>query len=80
MDFNYSIKLHMTLIKTKKANECDDDGKIDEKNLIKFDGRNVLENFADYEFGSFEVSKIHMAILGTIDNDGFYKTTTQIQF
>lgn len=77
-----TVQLHMTLINVKHASKDDDDDvqtKFKRTNY-EFDARNILENYSDYEFGSFDVSEIHMAIISTEDTDGFYKCTTHVTF
>lgn len=46
-----------------------------------FDARNILDKYADYEFGQQLITEIHLAIMKSSDtNNGFYKCTTSIQF
>lgn len=70
-----TVKLHMTLAKTNNAEQ--DRQKFRNKT---FDARNILEKYADYDFGSQTVHGIHLAVRRSKDEDGFYKTTTTIQF
>lgn len=89
-----SVKLHMTLINVTNGSTDDDDGDgggsssrtTDANNRNKsrangFDAQNILDKYADYEFGQQNVTKIHLAIMKSSDaNNGFYKCTTSIQF
>lgn len=68
-----NVKLHATLITTKYA---EDDAN---KRKLRFDARKILEQFSDYEFGSFEMNDIHLAICKSKDEDGYYKLTTNIK-
>lgn len=72
----------MTLIKANAENDdVDASNKQNFKSKSKsFDARRVLEEFAEYEFGSQNVNVIHLAIMETKDVDGFYKCTTSIRF
>lgn len=82
----------MTLINASSSstNE-DDDGNdggggnrgADNRNKIRktFDARNMLDKYADYEFGQQTFNEIHLAIMKSNDTtNGFYKCTTSIQF
>lgn len=46
-----------------------------------FDARNILDKYADYEFGQQFITEIHLAIMKSSDSqNGFYKCTTSVQF
>lgn len=76
-----TVKLHMTLINFRNAKDDDDNVQSKSKPTNhNFDARSILEKFSDFEFGSFDVSEIHLAIIGTEDTDGFYKCTTHVTF
>lgn len=71
----------MTLMKANRENDDEDDDTNKRKFKSKsFDVRRVLEEFADYEFGSQDINDIQLAIIQTNDVDGFYKCTTSIRF
>lgn len=81
----------MTLINASSSATDDDDNdggggssgstnnnrhKIRPKN---FDARNILDKYADYEFGQQTLTEIHLAIMKSNDaKNGFYKCTTSI--
>lgn len=77
-----TVKLHMTLINARYASEDDDDDVQSKSKATnyKFDARSILENYSDFEFGSFDVSDFHLAILETEDTDGFYKCSAHVTF
>lgn len=71
----------MTLVNVKSGvTEDDDEDSKQRIRLKRFDARHILEKYANYEFGSQELSEIHIAIMGSKDADGFYKCTTSIKF
>lgn len=49
-------------------------------NAKRFDARQILDKYGQYEFGSQELHEIHIAIMRSTDTDGFYKCTTSISF
>lgn len=81
-----TVKLHMTLINSKNDDDDEDDGdgngaKKNKRIVSKFDARNILENLANNEFGTFDVTEIRLAIMKTKDTTtGFYKSTASIEF
>lgn len=71
----------MTLINASHADNETDDGTKSQKIRGKtFDARNILDKYAKHDFGSQVVNEIHLAILKTKDDDGFYKCTGSVQF
>ena len=64
------VKLHVTLINTQFANG------MELENDRTFDGRAVLEKYANYEFGSQKFREIHLSMRYTTSTDGFYEATT----
>lgn len=74
------VKLHMTLINTKNSVD-DDNGQMKYFKYPTFDARHLLENYGDFDFGTQEISEIHLAIMKTTDeSNGFYKSSIIIQF
>lgn len=67
------VKLHVTLINTRFAHGAD------AENDRTFDGRRVLEQYADFEFGSQIVSEIHLSMRYTTSTDGFYEATYRLK-
>lgn len=72
--------MHMTLINAKGGGDDDDGIRATKVKRKTFDARNILENYAKYDFGCQTVNEIHLAIMNSKDNDGFYKCTTSITF
>lgn len=72
----------MTLINAKQANKNEDDEENNQKFKGKktFDARHILENYSQYEFGTEQVNEIHLAILRSKSDDGFYKCTSSVRF
>lgn len=68
------VKLHVTLINTRFSNGTE------VENGGTFDARSVLEKYADYEFGSQNVSEIHLSMRYTTSTDGFYEATYRLKF
>lgn len=67
------VKLHVTLINTRFVNGAEADyGKT-------FDGREILEKYADFEFGTQIISEIHLSMRYTTSTDGFYEATYRLK-
>lgn len=67
------VKLHVTLINTRFAVGAEADSN------RTFDCRMVLEKYADFEFGSQNVSEIHLSMRYTTSTDGFYEATYRLK-
>lgn len=67
------VKLHVTLINTAFVNGFET-GKD-----RTFDGRAVLDKYANYEFGSQNISEIHLSMRYTTSTDGFYEATYRLK-
>ncbi|XP_055320542.1 activating signal cointegrator 1 complex subunit 1-like isoform X2 [Sitodiplosis mosellana] len=65
------VKLHMTLLNVKYLKKA--------KNK-SFDAKHILEQYADFVFGSQEVNHIHLVLMSQKDDDGFYKCIARIEF
>lgn len=87
-----SVKLHMTLINVANTSTDDDDNNGDDNGIKatnnnehrkpckkSFDARNILDKYADYEFGQQTLTEVHLAIMKSKEKNGFYKCTTSIQ-
>lgn len=64
--------MHMTLLNVKYLKRS--------KNKKSFDAKSILEQYADFEFGTQEVNHIHLALMSQKDADGFYKCIASIEF
>ena len=67
-----SIKLHATLMNTKFRNVSEERGPNKYKKDV-FDAREIMHNFADYDFGCVSLTEVYLAKKGEYDSDGFYK-------
>lgn len=67
------VKLHVTLINTRFMNGAESKGD------LKFDGRAVLEKYANYEFGTQRIKDIHLSMRYTTASDGFYEATYRLK-
>lgn len=65
------VTLHMTLLNVKYLKKV--------KNK-SFDATQILEQYADFAFGSQEVNQIHLSVMSQKDPDGFYKCIACIEF
>lgn len=75
------VKMHMTLINTGNAFFKIENGqKKRRRSRPQFDGRSILEKFANFEFGSQEVNHIHLALRRSKGSDGFYVLISSIEF
>lgn len=76
-----TVKLHMTLINTRNSKADDNDEISDHRREYKkIDATSIFDQFHDFYFGAIEINEIHMAILKTEDEEGFYKCSTSIKF
>lgn len=81
----HSVKLHVTLIKSRNMDKNDDDDDQGsthnrQRRRTVFDARQILQNFADYNFGGQEVNEIHLSCRHTTACDGSYEATASIKF
>lgn len=78
-----TVKMHMTLINVRYAEESDEgDGSSEKKNRrsAHFDGRTVLDEFKDYDFGAQEVNEMHLSVMHGLGADGYYDSTAIVKF
>lgn len=78
-----NVKLHVTLINSKYRNNSDtslvdDQGTRVRQPRIKFDGTEILEKFADYDFGVVEMNSIHLSQRHSTGPDGYFQPTCVI--
>ncbi|XP_037050921.1 activating signal cointegrator 1 complex subunit 1 isoform X1 [Bradysia coprophila] len=67
------VKLHVTLINTRFVNGGEAD------NARTFDCRSILDTYADYEFGTQNITEIHLSTRYTTATDGFYEATYRLK-
>ncbi|XP_013188828.2 activating signal cointegrator 1 complex subunit 1 isoform X1 [Amyelois transitella] len=80
-----NVKLHVTLINSKYrggSSEAVADETEDSRNYRKtrttFDGSEILNKFADYDFGVTELTDIHLSQRHTMGPNGYYQPTCVI--
>lgn len=79
------VKLHATVVNSKyrvatsqKSKEAELTGGTERRQ--PFDGRRILEDFGDWDFGKQPVSEIHLARLKTVDcSTGFYASSSVLK-
>lgn len=76
-----TVKMHMTLINVRYAEDADNEGAKSRKNGRKmhFDARTIIEEFANFDFGEEEVKEIHLSVMHTEASDGYYESTAVVQ-
>lgn len=72
-----NVKLHVTLINSKYRNQMSNQDVRAEKNNSResFDGSEILERFANFEFGVMELRDIHLSQRHALGPDGYYQPT-----
>ncbi|KAI8428016.1 hypothetical protein MSG28_002313 [Choristoneura fumiferana] len=72
-----NVKLHVTLINSKYRNQPSNQDVRAEKNNTResFDGSEILERFANFEFGVMELRDIHLSQRHALGPDGYYQPT-----
>ncbi|KAL4713007.1 hypothetical protein ACJJTC_012077 [Scirpophaga incertulas] len=75
-----NVKLHVTLINSKYRSRLKvDDGSNDDRNSrqsrVTFDGSEILKRFRDYDFGTTELTVVHLSQRHSMGNDGYYQPT-----
>lgn len=78
-----NVKLHVTLINSKyrarsesaSLESSESTSKNTRQQRESFDGRDVLQKFADYDFGTVELTAIHLSQRHTMGPDGYYQPT-----
>lgn len=78
-----NVKLHVTLINSKYRSKSDtphvdDQGTRARQPRINFDGTEILEKFANYDFGVVELNSIHLSQRHSTGPDGYYQPTCVI--
>lgn len=79
------VKLHVTVINTLMRKETQLDASsnqnsgIESKERESFDARNVLKQFADFDFGIYMLKEIHLSIRFTTNNNtGYYDYVSKV--
>lgn len=65
------VKLHVTLINSRYRTPSNDV----RKNRESFDGSDILERYADFDFGMVELNQLHLSQCHSAGDDGYYQPT-----
>ncbi|XP_077296066.1 activating signal cointegrator 1 complex subunit 1-like [Arctopsyche grandis] len=68
-----TIKLHITFMNS--SNRLKDSEPSNNKR-IPFDASSILETYSDHYFGKIEIKEIHLSQMHTIDENGYYKSSS----
>lgn len=74
-----NVKLHMTLINTKYRKES---GSPKKKRWVKrqsFDATTIVAKYKDFCFGECPLDAIHLSLMGSVGDDGFYEAISVIK-
>ncbi|EFA03384.1 activating signal cointegrator 1 complex subunit 1 [Tribolium castaneum] len=81
-----NVKLHMTLINTKYRKESGSPkkelGTPKKKRWVKkqsFDATTIMEKYKDFYFGECPLDAIHLSLMGSVGDDGFYQPISIIK-
>lgn len=76
------VKLHCTLINTKyrKSEKSPKNRKNRWQKRQSFDGRGILEKYKDYYFGVCDFDSVHLSLISSVGDDGFYKALSVLKF
>lgn len=72
--YQENVKLHLTLINTKYRNKLSNSPK--RKKWVKkesFDASRIMEKFRDFYFGTFMLDTVHLSLISSKGEDGYYK-------
>lgn len=73
------VKLHATLINTRKRKGKEDSGFKKRPKRVAFDARPILDKFENFEFGEQVLESIHISERSATDTEtGFYKAIHKI--
>ncbi|KAF0524791.1 AKAP7 25 RNA ligase-like domain-containing protein [Gigaspora margarita] len=74
---NRPFKLHATLINTSHRKFADKD-KHKRNNRIPFSAIQILNKYADFEYGTSRIEKIHISKIGAYDESGMHRSEGHI--
>lgn len=74
------VKMHVTLINTifRKKDENEENRRAMPNARQTFDAREILRKYGNFNFGSQEVTEIHLSLRHSKACDGFYEATATI--
>ncbi|KAJ8958921.1 hypothetical protein NQ318_019690 [Aromia moschata] len=74
-----NVKLHMTLINTKYRKSVDSPNRRRWFKRESFDASHIMEHYKDFVFGKCSLDSIHLSLMSSKDEDGFYKSLSVIK-
>lgn len=74
------VKLHCTLINTKYRKSDNPKRRKRFQKRQPFDGRGILEKYKDYYFGVCSFDSVHLSLMTSVGDDGFYKALSVLKF
>lgn len=76
-----NVKLHVTLINTKYRKVPQTSGKRSWKDKkIPFNATSIIEKYKDFYFGEVILDQIHLSLISSKGEDGFYKPLSVIKY
>lgn len=72
-----NVKLHVTLMNTKYRKSSSPRNKFKRQ---PFDARTIMENYRNFYFGQSLLDSVHLSLMSTQREDGFYKPLSIIEF
>lgn len=75
------VKLHATVMNTLKRqdNTCGQDVSVRAQRET-FDARNILKEFGDYNFGTYDLTEIHLSLRYSCGPNGYYECVYKIKW
>lgn len=76
------VKLHVTMINTKYRDKDTESPQKRKKRWIPrkpFDATRIMEKYKDYDFGETILDEIHLSLMSSVGDNGFYKPLSVIK-
>ncbi|KAJ8935076.1 hypothetical protein NQ314_013021 [Rhamnusium bicolor] len=77
--YQENVKLHMTLINTKYRKVLESPTRRRWNKRESFDATNIMEKYRNIEFGECNLDSIHLSLISSKGEDGFYKPLSVIK-
>lgn len=74
-----NVKLHMTLMNTKYRKLKDGSSQRKWVKRETFNATEIVEQFKDYYFGEVDFDTIHLSLMSSNSENGFYKSIGSIK-
>lgn len=82
--YEANVKLHVTLMNTKyRKEDSSSESPKKKKKWVKrkpFDATRIMEQYKDFHFGLCDFNSIHLSLISSKGEDGFYKPISTINF